>query len=162
MENCLYEFGFHLHWYDLFKIFALIFPLLIWLFSDVFDKHKWVKLGVKIVSLCLFLFIVWSLFVFPVVQYHSIKQAVDDGNVLVIEGEVSNLETPSSSLGGHATESFNIGDVFFSYSGTENYGYCRFRCQNGVIRENGQKLKIVYYTDPDTGSNTICYIYEMP
>ncbi len=161
MESTLYEFGFHLHWYDLFKCLAFILPVLIWLFSGAFDSHRWAELILKALSFCLALFIVWTLYLIPVVEYHTIKQAIEDGNVFIIEGEVSNLDTPNSSFGGHVTESFNIKDVFFSYSGTENYGYCNLRCNNGIVKENGQKLKIVYYNNSNTGLNIICAVYEI-
>ncbi|MGM9645268.1 MAG: hypothetical protein ACI3XS_01065 [Eubacteriales bacterium] len=160
MGSNLYEFGFQLHWSDLLKILPFILPIVIWFFSCTFDNKKWLRLVLKAVSIGFTVFIVWSLFIDPLIQYRKICVAIENGETSVVEGEVCNFESPSSSLGGHATESFSIGDVRFSYSGTENYGYCRLLCNGGVVEENGQKLKIVYYTDPKTKINTICSIDE--
>ena len=161
MESCLYEFGFHLHWNDLLKLCAFILPAIIWFFSGSIENLRWLRILIKIISLCLSLLILWSLYIFPIVQYQTIKNDINDGTILVVEGEVSDFLTPENSFGGHATESFRIGDVVFSYSNTSNFGYCQFRCNGGVIKDNGQKLKIEYYTDSLTGENIICNIYEI-
>ena len=161
MESSLYEFGFHLHWNDLFKICAFFLPMMIWLISGCIEDHKWFRILIKALSVCLAVFVLWSLFILPVAQYQTIKKEIAQNKILVVEGEVVDFNTPQSAMGGHVIESFRIGDVFFVYSNTENYGYCQFFCNGGVISGNGQKLKIEYYTDPVTGERTICNIYEI-
>ena len=161
MESILYEFSFHLHWSDLLKLSALIFPAIIWFFSGSIGNIRWLRILIKIASLCLALLILWSLYIFPIVEYQNIKKEIEDGTILVVEGEVYDFSTPESTFGGHVMESFRIKNVVFSYSNSENFGYCRFRCEGGVIQGDGQKLKIEYYTDPLTGENIICNIYEL-
>ena len=91
----------------------------------------------------------------------KIKQNINTGNIYIVEGEVSNFHTPGSSFGGHDSESFSIGNVNFCYYGTENYGYCKFLCNGGVVTGNGQKLRITYCNDPLTDELVICYIEKL-
>ena len=160
MERCLYELGFHLHWNDLLKLLALMFPAIIWFFSGSIESIKSLRLFAKIASLCLSLLILWSLYIFPIVQYQTIKKDLEGGTLRVVAGEVSDFSTPESSFGGHVMESFRIENVVFSYSNSRNFGYHQFRCEGGVIQGNGQKLRVEYYTDSLTGENIICNIYE--
>ena len=161
MESSLYEFSFHLHWSDLLKLGAFIFPVILWFFSGSIENTRWLRIFAKIASLGLSVLILWSLYIFPILQYQAIKENIKDGAILVVEGEVSDFSTPETSFGGHVMESFRIEDIVFSYSNSRNVGYCRFRCEGGIIQGNGQKLKIEYYTDSLTGENIICNIYEL-
>ena len=161
MESSLYEFSFHLHWNDLLKLGAFIFPVILWFFSESIENTRWLRILIKIASLCLSFLILWSLYIFPILQYQTIKEDIKNSEILVVEGEVSDFSTPESSFGGHIMESFKIENIVFSYSNSRNFGYCRFQCEGGVIQGNGQKLKIEYYTDSLTGENIICNIYEL-
>ncbi len=162
MESTLYEFGFHIHWNDCLKILAFIFPILIWFFSETLDNIKWIRIALKLSSICITIFLVWSLYIYPIVEYYKIRNDIAAGNVYVVEGEVSNFDTPTTSLWGHVTESFSINEIEFSYSGTENYGYNKLRCNGGVIEGNGQKLKITYYIPAHTYIKIICKIESVP
>jgi hypothetical protein len=89
----------------------------------------------------------------------EIKNSIESGNVCIVEGEVCNFQSPSSSWKGHEIESFDINGITFSYAGDANYGYCKFRCDGGVIQGNGQKLRITYYVHtPTDEEKTICKI----
>ena len=160
MEGSLYNFGFHVHWQDLFKVLLLIFPGVIWLFSSIFDNQKWLRVTVRVTSIGLAVFIVWQFFINPIVQYNCIKREVREGNVYSVEGEVTDFASPTSSWGGHVNESFNIDGVSFSYSGTENFGYNKLNCNGGVIEGNGQKLRITYYVIPHSDRKVICKIEQ--
>ncbi len=160
----LYEFGFQLHFFsDLVPVMLMVgIPLYSILCSSGFD-NKIAKFLIFLVSafLTLTLFVVFI--VSPIYSYNKIKQYIKEDNLLTVEGEVSEFESPekSEALGGHVGESFKIDNVDFSYNGTENYGYDKFLCFGGVVKGNGQKLKISYCYDPITDEKVICFIQEI-
>lgn len=162
MECTLYEFGFHIHVQDLLKIVAVVFPILMWFYSGTIENKKGMKLTVRILSLCFAVLFTWSLFIYPIVEYRKTHKAILTDHVYVVEGEVTDFDTPTNSFGGHKTESFRISEIDFSYSGTENYGYHKLRCDGGVIEGNGQKLRVTYYVQTQTGTNIICKIESVP
>ena len=61
---------------------------------------------------------------------------------------------------GHDTEHFEINGVFFEYTNFElTNGYNVPACYGGVVKENGQYLKIKYIDN--LGYNVILYIEEL-
>lgn len=94
-------------------------------------------------------FIVFWISVACIGQFHMYKNTVGaykKGNYLIVEGYIENF-TPMSN-GGHKRESFDINGVHFEYSDAEIIqGYNTPRFHGGIIKENGQYLKIgyVYY-----------------
>ena len=156
----LYEFVLQFHFFDLFKLLIFVLPICLYLLSGAFDNKiaRYITLIVSVLSTVLILII---LFVAPLYSYIEIKQYIKDDSLLTVEGEVTDFESPENSLGGHNSESFKINGVDFIYYGNENYGYANFLCDGGVIKGNGQKLKISYCYDPITKEKVICYIQSM-
>ena len=153
----LYEFGYHLHTLDIFKVLFFILPFCLYLFSKYFDT-KIIRLIIVIFAVFLIVFFLVIFCVGPICSYMKIKQNIETGNINIVEGEVSEFHTPESYFGGHDSESFTINNVNFCYYGTENYGYSKFLCNGGVVTGNGQKLRITYCNDPYSGELVICYI----
>ena len=64
---------------------------------------------------------------------------------------------------GHANETFEINGVKFSYSDyIVHPGYNNTKSHGGVIKENGQHLKIGYVYLNETYGNIIVYIEQLP
>lgn len=156
----LYEFGLQFHFFDLFKLLIFVLPICLYLLSGAFDNKisKYMMFTISGISALLILII---LFVAPLYTYIEIKQYIKDDSLLTVEGEVTDFESPENSFGGHNSESFKISGIDFIYYGNENYGYSNFLCDGGVIKGNGQKLKISYCYDPITKEKVICYIQSM-
>lgn len=156
----LYEFVLQFHFFDLFKLLIFVLPICLYLLSGAFDNKiaRYITLIFSVLSTVLILII---LFVAPLYSYIEIKQYIKDDSLLTVEGEVTDFESPENSLGGHNSESFKINGVDFIYYGNENYGYANFLCDDGVIKGNGQKLKISYCYDPIIKEKVICYIQSM-
>ena len=67
---------------------------------------------------------------------------------LSVEGYVEKFNPVDKGTRG--TETFYIGEVFFEYSEHQRTpGYRKIYYDGGVIKENGQKLRIDYYLDND-------------
>ena len=156
----LYEFGFQIHLIDIFKALILVLPFCIYAFGSTIE-NKIIYFITVIFAIVIATVIVYILYVAPICSYWKIKQYVNEGKTSVVEGEVSNFESPASSWGGHDSESFTINDVEFCYYGKENYGYTKFLCDGGVVTGNGQKLRITYCKDPFTNKLVICSIQEV-
>lgn len=156
----LYEFGYQFHILDIFKVLFFILPFCLYLFSNCFDA-KIFRLICVIFAVFLLVFFLVMFCVMPICSYMKIKRNIDTGNIYIVEGEVSDFNTPESSFGGHDSESFTINNVNFCYYGTENYGYSKFLCNGGVVTGNGQKLRITYCKDSFTDELVICYIENL-
>jgi hypothetical protein len=105
-----------------------------------------------LVIFCLIISILYT--IIPIYAYHT-------GNYAIVEGKVENFV--SMPPGGHEEESFSIKGIKFSYSDYGiTMGYRKTEYFGGVIKGNGQNLKIFYL--PSTGNNyednTIIYIEE--
>ena len=151
----LYEFGFHVHFADLWKIVWFVPLFALWfLFAD--DLKRVAKVAVRLAVTILAGFFLFIGFIYPVITYSTIKDAIKSGKVETVCGEVENFRTRDSFLDSHSSESFTIDGVEFEYLGRENYGYCKTQDMGGVIGGNGQKLKISYYNHD--GTNVICSI----
>lgn len=91
--------------------------------------------------------------------YKTTVGAYRSGNYETVEGYVDSF-IPMAK-GGHSRESFEIDGVHFEYS--ENLipsAYSKAKSNGGVIRGNGQYLKIGYIFHPTYG-NVIVYIEEI-
>lgn len=91
--------------------------------------------------------------------YKTTVGAYRSGNYETVEGYVDSfIPMPE---GGHSRESFEIDGVHFEYS--ENLipsAYSKTKSNGGVIRGNGQYLRIGYIFHPNYG-NVIVYIEEI-
>lgn len=91
-------------------------------------------------------------------EYNKLSNMIKTGDYLVVEGIVE--EFSPMPKGGHANESFYIEGVFFEYSDYNGgVGYNSTYHYGGVIRENGQRLQIVYCEKEDS-SKVILKIIE--
>mgnify|MGYP003300552476 CR=1 FL=1 len=87
------------------------------------------------------------------------KDILDNNKAIVVEGIVEKYH--AMPLEGHDTEHFEINGIYFEYSNFElSNGYNTPACYGGVIKENGQYLKIKYIED-DVRNNIILYIEEI-
>lgn len=153
----LYEFAFKFHFFDLLRLLFWILPFCIWGFAETL-KSKIIRRVLTMLAGLLLIVLFVFLLVMPVRSYFIIKEKIKIGDVQVVEGEVSNFETPPTNNVGHGSESFEINGVSFDYNEMENYGYSTFLCAGGVITGNGQRLKITYCYDSFQAKNVICYI----
>ena len=168
MKNILYEatskFDFSILAIPAIMIFLmLIFPLII----KKSYKGKDVKLSIKFGKLfCLagILFVALLSTVVLIAQlnmYNKIVGAYSRGEYQIVEGYVENFEPMPYE--GHADETFEINGVKFSYSDYNIHpGYNNTKTHGGVIKENGQHLKIGYVYLNETYGNIIVYIEHLP
>ena len=82
------------------------------------------------------------------------------GEYEVVEGPVENF-VPMPSVG-HADETFDIDGVHFAYSDNNvTVGYRNTRVKGGVVRGNGQYLRVGYVYYNESYGNIIVYIEEL-
>ena len=167
MSNVLYEatskFDFTILAIPIIMIiFMLIFPLII----KKFYEGKDVKWNIKFVKpFCLFgiLFVAFWSTVALIAQlniYNKTVGAYNRGEYQIVEGYVENFVPMPYE--GHADESFEINGVKFSYSDYNIHpGYNNTKSHGGVIKENGQHLKIGYVYLNETYGNIIVYIEQI-
>lgn len=93
-------------------------------------------------------------------MYRTVIVPYANGQYEIVEGYVQNfIPMPPE---GHSNEMFDIGDVHFEYS--DNLivlGYHKTKTNGGVIRGNGQYLKVGYVYFNESYGNIIVYIEEI-
>lgn len=94
-------------------------------------------------------------------QYFALKSSLDRDDVSEVEGVVEQFHAELEEE--HNDEHFVINGVYFEYSEFESRtGYHKSKSYGGVIKGNGQKLKIKYVgIDEGYENNTILYIEEI-
>ncbi len=111
---------------------------------------------IKIICLCFALFGIVSICIL-IDMYRKTVIAYKNGNYQTVEGYVENFDP--MPYGGHKDETFEINGVKFGYSDyTIMTGYHNTKSHGGVIRDNGQYLKIGYVHYGN--ENIIVYIEE--
>ncbi|OAB80946.1 hypothetical protein [Cochleicola gelatinilyticus] len=85
------------------------------------------------------------------------KQIFLNGNFKTVEGKIENYEPMPYT--GHEDERFTINGIEFNYSdfSASYYGFHNSASHGGPIKENGQEVRIGYFTRDD-GHNTILKI----
>lgn len=157
---------------------ALLIPLAIMAFIPVFYMiimpqvrrkcgEKQLKDAVMLVRAFLLLAFVFVLmlsavtFAFRAYMYSETVGAYRSGEYMTVEGYVENFDPMPHS--GHKNETFEINGVKFSYSDYNiRPGYNNARSHGGVIRGDGQHLKIGYVYINESYGNIIVYIEELP
>lgn len=92
-------------------------------------------------------------------MYRKTVIAYRNDDYQIVEGYVVNFDP--MPYGGHKDETFEINGVKFGYSDyTIMIGYHNTKSHGGVIRDNGQYLKIGYIQY--NNENIIVYIEEFP
>jgi hypothetical protein len=92
-------------------------------------------------------------------MYHTVMEKYRNGTYQVVEGYVEDFEPMPYE--GHKHESFRIKDVYFEYSDDNiQSGYHNTKSHGGVIRGNGQYLKVGYVYYNSAYGNIIVYIEE--
>ena len=156
-----------------FDFSILSIPLILILFMSVFPfiikksyEGKDIKLNMEFVkSFCLVgivFAVVFSLVVLiiQVNMYNKTVVAYSKGEYQIVEGYVENFNPMPYE--GHARESFEINGVVFEYSDYKiQPGYNNTKSHGGVIKENGQHLKIGYVYLNETHGNIIVYIEQI-
>lgn len=126
--------------------------------KELLLRSKYITKSIQVIGLlitCCFLFLNVEQ---NIDLYKKTVGAYRGGTYETVEGFVENF-TPMPK-GGHSYESFEIAGIHFQYS--ENLipsAYSRTKSNGGVIRGNGQYLKIGYIYHPNYG-NVIIYIEE--
>lgn len=116
---------------------------------------KWVGWIVGVFAI--FLFVCLSIAYYN--NYLTTKKMLDNNEALIVEGYVDQYH--AMPMEGHDTEHFEINGVYFEYTNFEiSNGYNVPACYGGVVKENGQHLKIKYIVD-DAGNNLILYIEDL-
>lgn len=117
--------------------------------------YKW--LGWIVGVFAVFLFV--CLVIAHINDFSEKKHVLENNEALVVEGYVEQYY--AMPFEGHDTEHFEINGVYFEYTNFElSNGYNRPACYGGVVKENGQYLKIKYIVD-DIGNNIILYIEDI-
>ena len=156
-----------------FDFSILSIPLILILFMSVFPfiikksyEGKDIKLNMEFVkSFCLvgIVFAVVFSLVVLIIQanmYNKTVVAYSKGEYQIVEGYVENFNPMPYE--GHARESFEINGVVFEYSDYKiQPGYNNTKSHGGVIKENGQHLKIGYVYLNQTHGNIIVYIEQI-
>ena len=82
-------------------------------------------------------------------EYTNLSDILYSNDCQTVEGIVEDFSP--MPRGGHASESFEINGVYFEYSQYDGgVAYNDTYYYNGVIKNNGQRLKIAYYQKDDT------------
>ena len=93
-------------------------------------------------------------------MYRGVIVPYARGEYEVVEGPVENF-VPMPDVG-HADESFDIDGVHFAYSDNNvTVGYRNTRVRGGVVRGNGQYLRVGYVYYNESYGNIIVYIEEL-
>lgn len=173
METILYEFSFN--YAGIVGIIVPLFISVVIFFADkIVGKRMTSKpatpIGAKEISPKTFKiftrilggFLSVACFVFVVSyikEYRDYKTKLDNDDVFVVEGYVTNYQKFSTFE--KTPESFEIEGVYFAYSERdETNGYHSVAGHGGVVTHNGQHLKIKYVTN-EWGENVILAIYEI-
>ncbi len=168
MNNVLYEvsskFDFSIFTIPVIMVIVMLaFP---WIIKKSYEA-KDIKVETKIIKLfCLagILFVAFLSAIILIAQldmYNKTVGAYSRGEYQIVEGYVENFDPMPYS--GHADESFEINGVKFSYSDYNIHtGYNNTKSHGGVIKENGQHLKIGYVYLNETYGNIIVYIEQIP
>lgn len=96
-------------------------------------------------------------------EYITVSRSYRNNNYNIVEGYIQNFEPAKTGMRGTPPESFDINGIHFFYDeGIISCGYNRTWRNDGVIRENGQHLKIGYVdTSPFGTGNVIVYIEQL-
>ena len=169
MGNVLYELNF-----DWRESFGLITPLVLSLMSFFIYKWypaqnpgvdrkgykgyvfaKWMGWIVGVFVFCLFILITAA----HITDYQEKIDILQNNQAKVVEGIVEKYHAMPRE--GHDSEHFEINGIYFEYSNFETInGYNTPACRGGVIKENGQHLKIKY-VEEEFENNVILYIEEI-
>lgn len=93
-------------------------------------------------------------------MHHKVIIPYANGQYEIVEGYVHNfIPMPPE---GHSLEMFDIGDIHFEYSDNlVSVGYNKTKTNGGIIRGNGQYLKVGYVYYNESYGNIIVYIEEI-
>ena len=167
MNNVLYEatskFDFSI--FSIPVIMIIIMSIILRVIKKSYDG-KDIKSNIKAAKSVCLLGVLFVSFLSAVVlisqlnMYHKIVGAYNRGEYQIVEGYVENFDPMPYE--GHADESFEINGVKFSYSDYNIHpGYNNTKSHGGVIKENGQHLKIGYVYLNETYGNIIVYIEQI-
>ena len=167
MKNILFEATFEFEFAYLIPIFMLVFISLFPLIMKKYYENNDAKINYKVVRIfcgCAFAFVALISIiagVFQVNMFNKTVGAYNRGEYQIVEGYVENFDPMPYE--GHANETFEINGVKFSYSDYNIHpGYNNTKSHGGVIKENGQHLKIGYVYLNETYGNIIVYIERLP
>ena len=163
MNNILFEAAFRFDLMRFIPVYMMIFFLFFPNICKSSHKGKYTMKSYKTLRIwcgcvAVFMFLLSVLTVFStVLEYETIVGAYKDGEYQVVEGYVEKFDLMPYE--GHKDESFEINSVKFSYSDYSiTFGYNNAKSHGGVIKGNGQHLKIGYVVD--NGENIIVYIEQ--
>lgn len=169
MEKVLYEYTEEFSYYLIFLIAPVVGTAFLIYSIHLFRRKKkgFVNTLFKISGPIVFLAAV-TIFVNAVYTYHTLlcshtRQMIDNGEYKTVEGYVENFYYSSRFSHQDGPEHFEVNGVYFEYDGSiGSDGYNKTASHGGVVRKDGQYLKIRYIPDLQTGQNKIVYISEIP
>lgn len=151
-------------YYPTFEIDLYIIIPLFWFIIYIYILKKYKNNNALLNSVILIRMIFWGIASFIITMcllFHTLYPiyCFNTGKYEIIEGYVEDFKPGSST--DNKMEGFSINGICFKYSdGVISGGYNRTINHGGVIRGNGQHIKIAYI-DYET-SNQIIYIEEFP
>lgn len=164
MTNVLYEATFKFDFDLLIPVVMMIFILFFPKIFKAYAKEKYTHVSYKVVKIfcaCAFSYVLILSSIVGLSQmnmYKNVVGAYKTGDYEIVEGYVQNfIPMPYE---GHSDESFEINGVKFTYSDySTQSGYNNAKSHGGVIKGDGQHLKIgyVYYNN----ENIIVYIEQL-
>lgn len=145
----VYEFSFNYNYNIFLGLFIILCIITMGLGLFFKSNRNTIKVFIIVFFAFLSYFVCNSIYFYPYSRYKLIVNAINNDQILYVSGEVTDFHTPELKFGNHEFESFKINGIEFKYSEYESYGYSTISKQNGVIYQNGQKLKIGYYEEYD-------------
>ncbi len=162
MKNVLYEASFE--WDSLYYGAGIVFIITLILFLHLRKKRLELDTQMQVVRFFSGFIAAGALIVQIIMgisainEYQQVVVAYKEGNYQTVVGEVEQFTTMTPQ--GKGNESFEIKGVHFSYSDTTiHQGYRNSKTFGGVVRGDGQQLKIGYVEK--NGKNIIVYIEEI-
>lgn len=165
MTNILYELSFEFEPVLLIPLIMVVFigffPTLMKIYEKNNNEEKINHSFVKIFCICAAI----HALLFGIIGvgthlygYNKLMNSYESGQYETVEGYVENFKPMPYE--GHSDEYFEINGVEFSYSDFEiTSGYHNAKSHGGVIKENGQHLKIGYVHN--VKGNIIVYIEQV-
>lgn len=164
MSNVLYEATFKFDFLLLIPVVMMIFILFFPRILKATSEAKYTQSSYKVVKIfcaCAFSFVLILSSIVGLSQmnmYKNVVGAYKNGDYEIVEGYVQKfIPMPYE---GHSDESFEINGVKFAYSDYSiQSGYNNAKSHGGVIKGNGQHLKIGYVSY--NNENIIVYIEQL-
>ena len=107
----LYEFQMNFNMVYVVKLLFLLLPVFLWFLG--YERNIGVKIFWRTMSvLTLILWLIWV--IYPFDRYNTIKEAMINNEVCVVEGEIEDFHTLEKPWAGHDSERFCVNGIMFA------------------------------------------------